>query len=131
MNQENDGTEKKAKRTGGVESSLQGFGIFFAGCSIAALIFFIVVSQQEIIQKAGIAALFIALGIGAIIQGFTVKILFEAASEVIRLLKRLNGLAYGGTISQSNGDGDLFVCSACDEPVAIEQKFCSQCGSAL
>ena len=42
----------------------------------------------------------LSLGISSILWGIIVEILFSSGAEIIRLLKKLNGLKYEGTISQ-------------------------------
>jgi Flp pilus assembly protein TadB len=129
--QENEVDEKRTKRTGGVESLLQRYGLFFAVMSIIIFVLLIIFSLRVIAQKAVLAALFIGIGVAALIQGLMLKTLFDAGAEVIRLLKRLNGLPYAGSISETEGEGKTFFCTDCGEPVAIEQKFCTQCGAKL
>ncbi|MEI7907663.1 MAG: zinc-ribbon domain-containing protein, partial [Bacteroidota bacterium] len=64
-------------------------------------------------------------------QGIIFKTLFDAAAEVIMLLKKLNGLSYCGSISNSEGDGESFLCRHCGEPVTKKDKYCTQCGASL
>ena len=124
-------TKKVSPRTGGIETSLEGVGTLYIVASIIALVGCIIVSQQDIFQKSGISPILIGLGIGLAIQGYIFQTLFKAAGETIRLLKRLNGLPYGGSLSQSEGDGDAFICTDCGEPLAKRDKYCSQCGATF
>jgi hypothetical protein len=128
---ENEVDEKKAKRTGGVESLLQHYGLLVAIMSIIIFTLLIIFSLRVIAQKTPLAVLYIGIGVGILIQGLLLKTLFDAGAEIIRLLKRLNGLPYAGSISETEGEGETFFCTDCGEPVAIEQKICTQCGAKL
>ncbi len=124
-------SQKASPRTGGIESSLEVVGIIYIATSIIALVGCIILSQQDIFQKSGLSSLLIGFGIGVAIQGYIFQTLFKAASETIRLLKRLNGLPYGGALSQSDGDGEAFICTDCGEPLTKRDKYCSQCGATF
>lgn len=122
-------TGQKQIRTGGVESKLDGVGAFYLIISILGLIGCIIISQDETVKQTGLSSFWIALGLGAIAQGIIFWILFKAGAEVIRLLKKLNGLPYGGEISETEGDGAEYNCTDCGAPVSQDSKFCTQCGA--
>ena len=121
--------EQKQTRTGGVESKLDGVGTFYLIISIISLIGCIILSQDETIKQTGLSSFWVALGLGAIAQGIIFWILFKAGAEIIRLLKKLNGLPYGGEISVTIGEGAEYNCTDCGAPVAPDSKFCTQCGA--
>lgn len=121
-------SEQRQIRTGGIESKLDGVGTFYLVISIIGLIACIILSQDEALKQTGLSSLWIGFGIGAIAQGIIFWILFKAGAEVIRLLKKLNGLPYGGIISETIGDGTEYTCTDCGAPVAPDSKFCTQCG---
>jgi len=121
-------SENQQTRTGGIESKLDGVGIFYLVISIIGFVAFIILSQSEPIKQTGLSSFWIGLGIGVIAQGIIFWILFEAGAEVIRLLKKLNGLPYGGKISETYGNGTEYTCTECGTPVAPNAKFCTNCG---
>jgi hypothetical protein len=127
--------EKKSKRVGGIESSLDGIASFYSIASIVVLVICVLYSQQELIKKTDLSIFLIILGVGVAFQGFVFRSIFKAAAEVIRLLKRLNGLTYGGSLSvtetEAEEDKAFFFCSECGEQVANKDKHCSQCGASL
>jgi DNA-directed RNA polymerase subunit RPC12/RpoP len=121
-------SEQQQTRTGGIENQLDGVGIFFLIVSIIGLIVCIILSQEETIKQTGLSSFWIGLGIGVVAQGIIFWILLKAAAEVIRLLKKLNGLPYGGIISETYGSGTQYTCTECGTPVAPDAKFCTNCG---
>jgi len=76
----------------------------------------------------------IASGLALIIQGIVYGILFESASEIIKLLKKINGLQYDGEISgteekEEEVQGkDGITCSKCGAEVKDSDMFCTNCG---
>ncbi|HQF42560.1 MAG TPA: zinc-ribbon domain-containing protein [Ignavibacteriaceae bacterium] len=121
-------SEQQQTRTVGIENQLDGVGIFYLIISIIGLIACIVLSQDEAIKQTGLSSFLIGLGIGVIAQGIVFWILFKAGAEVIRLLKKLNGLQYDGVISGTEGSGTEYTCTECGTPVAPDAKFCTNCG---
>jgi hypothetical protein len=123
--------KKLSPATGGIENSLDGVGTLYLATSVIALVGCIILSQQDLIQKSGLSGFLIGIGIGVAVQGYIFQTLFKAAGETIRLLKRLNGLPYGGSLSQSESEADAFVCPDCGEPLAQRAKICTQCGATF
>ena len=121
-------SQQKQIRDGGIESQLDGVGIFYLVISIIGLIVCIVLSQDETIKQTGLSSFWIGLGIGVIAQGIVFWILFKAGAEVIRLLKKLNGLPYGAVISETAGSGVEYTCTECGAPVAPMANYCTHCG---
>ena len=116
-------------RRGGIEGQLDGVGGFILFLSVVALVVSFVLSQDEAAKKLGLSSLWIVLGIGALAQGIIFWVLFRAGSEVIRLLKKLNHLPFGGSISEAEGGGSEYTCTDCGEPASEEAQFCTKCGS--
>ena len=121
-------SDQQQTRTGGIESLLDGVGTFYLTVSIIGLIVCIILSQEETIKQTSLSSFWIGPGIGVIAQGIMLWILFKAAAEVIRLLKKLNGLPYGGVIAEIYGSGTQYTCTECGTPVAPNAKFCANCG---
>jgi DNA-directed RNA polymerase subunit RPC12/RpoP len=72
------------------------------------------------------------IAIVAFAQGCVVYTLFLAGAEIIRLLKKSNGLKFSGKISQPTGllDGVVaYWCSACGAPVPPSGAKCAGCGA--
>jgi len=123
--------EKIPPRTGGLESTLDSIGLLYLIASLIGLGACIYLSQQANIRKLELSTFFIGLGVATAAQGFVFQTLFKATAELIRLMKKLNGLPYGGSLSMSEGEGRDFICSDCLEPVSKRDKFCTQCGAEL
>lgn len=110
----------------GLENSFAGIGIFYMVTSIlVSLLFFWLFKQTE---SSEFSYLFIIGGILLLVQGFILKTLFQGCAEVIRLLKRLNGLNYSGDIS---GDNNNDYCGNCGAYVSPIVKSCASCGSSF
>ena len=131
MPEQEDEIQVKKERTGGIESKLDGAATFYLVLSILALIVCLVMSQDEVTKKIGFSSFWIGIGIGATAQGILFWILFRAGAEVVRLLKKLNGLPYAGSISKTEGETPSYVCTDCGAQVSLIDKLCTQCGSKL
>jgi hypothetical protein len=110
---------------GGVENELNGVGIFYFIISIISFVILIVLAKDA---AEGVKPLFIVAGVVCLIQGIILWILFRAGGEVIRLLKKLNGLPFGGTISGVSEERKIYNCTECGEPTILEAKYCTNCG---
>lgn len=121
----------KKERSGGVESSLESVGIFYFILSIFGLIACMILSNQEETKRIGLSSLWIGIGIAAIAQGIIFSIIFRAGAEIVRLLKRLNGLPYAGSISETTGETKSYLCSDCGAQASVVDKVCTQCGAKL
>lgn len=125
-------SDQQQVRTGGIENQLDRVGIFYLIVSIIGLIACIILSQDETIKQTGLSSFWIGLGIGVIAQGIIFWILFKAGAEIIRLLKKLNNLPFGGQISQVTNEEDLeYSCSICGSAVEQNSKYCTECGAKL
>lgn len=122
---------------GGAESLLEGLGAFFFFIGIVGLIAAFVVSGfvtrtgwNHDWGEGGLSISYIALGAVSFIQGIFFYILLNAGAEVIRLLKKQNGLNYGGEISQAEPIFELH-CSNCDRPINEADPECHACGEEM
>ena len=117
-------------KTGGIEGKLQGVGNFYLVISIITLVLVAIHSQDTIIKQSGLSSVWMIIGIGALVQGIIFWILFKAGAEVIRLLKKLNGIPYGGIISEINEveNDSEYACTNCGSTVNKDSKFCPGCG---
>jgi len=70
----------------------------------------------------------LAVGMGILIAGLILFVIFGALSEIIRLLKAVAGLPYTGTISGS-GTGTIYVCSDCGSLNYPDITKCRKCGA--
>jgi|GEM_PF-4286972 len=84
--------------TGGIEGTLDSVGKFYLIVSIIGFVLFL---NAAFVAKEGQGMFWVALGVTALAQGIILRILFQAGAEIIRLLKRLNGLPFGGQISET------------------------------
>jgi hypothetical protein len=91
--------------TGGKEGQLEGLGTFFLVAGIVGAAFGLwysgYVTKVESYDDWGdeFSAAWIYISLASLIQGIFFYILLTAGAEVLRLLKKLNGLPYGGEIS--------------------------------
>jgi DNA-directed RNA polymerase subunit RPC12/RpoP len=118
---------------GGIEESLENTGRTFGylggcagGCGLIAACVLLVIGQTTWAVVCCIAA------IVAFVQGAVLERLFKAGAEIIRLLKKFNGLKFSGQISQPTGlldDALFYVCSACGASVASAETKCARCGA--
>ena len=128
-------SDEKSYHTGGIESKLDGVATYYLIMSIFALVGCIVISQTDVYQKTGLSALIIGLGLGALAQGVIAWIMFQAGAESIRILKKLNGLPYAGSISEAkavsevSAPGEGFECTICHTDVPADAKVCPKCGA--
>jgi len=81
----------------GIEESLSSWGMGFCILGILAGIILIWMAgtvnnqyRSESWGEAGVVWYFMALGVGAILQGMFLRVLLRAGAEIIRLLRKLN-----------------------------------------
>jgi len=70
----------------------------------------------------------LSFGIALLIACLILFVIFGALSEIIRLLKAVNGLPYTGTISGS-GTGTIYICSDCGSLNYPDIAKCRKCGA--
>ena len=75
------------------------------------------------------SSIWYGVGIIGFIQALIAAIIFEGGADVIRLLKKLNGLPYGGLISVVTPKAIRNRCSECEYVISDpDTKFCPRCG---
>jgi DNA-directed RNA polymerase subunit RPC12/RpoP len=120
------GMEHSIGDVGGVSLALGIFG--GVGSVLGALVLF-----DDNQHAWGIACL-IAAAV-CVLQGVAINILFKAGGDVIRLLKKLNGLKYGGEISKATerlSFATSYACSDCGAPInTASQGKCGKCGAGF
>lgn len=118
-------------RTGGVESHLDDLavGILIASIILSAVCVYIAVTEP--VKSSGQIEIYIIGALAIFGQGFFFWVLFKAASEIIRLLKKIAGLPYAGKLSETKGEGKDCFCADCGSPISVQDKYCTQCGEAL
>jgi hypothetical protein len=102
----NKSAEKPVTYYGGIEGNLSGWGKFILGtCIILGIVCFVVSGSTGRGYSADkwsvsvFSGFWISVGIGTIIQGIVLYLFLSALAEIIRLLKKSNGLPYSGQIS--------------------------------
>jgi hypothetical protein len=131
--------EKVIGYSGGKEGLIAGLGTFFLTIGIIGAIaaFFTsgLVTKTEWYHdwgQDGLSISWVAFGSLSLIQGIIIFILLNAGAEIIRLLKKQNGLKYGGKISEAKPILELH-CSNCDSrlPPSEADIKCIKCGEEL
>lgn len=128
---------KKIKKatgySGGKEGQMSVLGMLFLVFGIIGFIVCFYVSGE--VTKTyyghswgdnGFSPIWIVFGVTCLVQGIGAFIILTAGAEIIRLLKKLNGLNYGGKISEPEIDVE-FTCSDCGGVVAHDSRECRAC----
>ncbi len=118
---------KISARSGGIESKLDGFAIAVLVSSILLSLLCLIIA----FVLKGSLVLLIIVSVLILGQGIYWWVIYKAGAEVIRLLKKIAGLPYAGKILETVGEGQEFVCTDCEAPVSVLDKYCTQCGSSL
>lgn len=120
--------------SGGLETKMSVAGIFFLILGIIGLIISFIISGFVTKTSVysdwgddGLSAEWIGFGVVSLIQGIVLSVIFNAGGEIIRLLKKLNGLKFSGKISEST-PVFLLKCSECGHVVDKYDKICPNCG---
>lgn len=119
--------QKKIGYTGGSEGLISGLGKFFLISGIVtSLAFFLISAWTDFTFTAfwGIA------GLVTFVQGLILYALCIAFSDVIRILKKQNGINYSGTISEVVPEFAV-ACSDCDMLVDNTETSCPSCKAAF
>jgi hypothetical protein len=122
---------KQTRLSGGLEDKLESVGGIFLTLGIAGGIGAILGAikafndDQEVmgVELLCVAAAFIFAGV-------VNTNLFDAAAEVIRLLKKLNGLQYSGNITKPQSFEE-HKCSGCGNLLNSTSEHCYECGAKL
>ena len=113
--------------TGTVEGKLEGGGTFYIFISFLVFAVCFVFAFSDEAKLTNTSFIWIGVGLGLAAQGIIFWILFKGAAEVIRLLKKLNGISYEGHISGNNQQRE-FTCTECGAATTEKAKYCSHCG---
>ena len=126
--------KKITKYTGGTESSIEGLSKFILIAGIlVSIVSFIVAGfatkdgPYDHWAENGFSSNWIAISISSFIQGIGAWIILRGFADVIRLLKKITGIQYGGTIIESKPNYGL-ICSECGDPMGYEYAKCPNCG---
>lgn len=120
---------KETTYSGGVEEQLDiAGGIFLALGLIGGVVALVVALNSHNDEKGGQAGFLAVVGFAAIVQGFVMWVLFRAGAEIIRLLKKSNGLKFTGKITQPVTHHS-YKCSLCGEANTADSKRCWSCGA--
>ncbi len=122
------------KCLGGKEEQMSDFAKAFLVIGVLGLFACLLLLGRE----DGLFQFWIALGIGCFIQGLFFFIILSFGAEIIRLLKKLNGLPFGGEISGKFITCHIFQCSECKTQITKEKvplsdkerwpRKCQNCG---
>jgi hypothetical protein len=119
---------KEIRYEGGREGLLSGLGIFYLVISIITCFVAVVLAVLALNRNPDESLLWIALGIGSLIPGITSYIFCGALADVLRLLKKLAGEKYGGTVSQPDlMEYQTTICSQCGTSVNPSDSLCYRC----
>jgi hypothetical protein len=119
---------KQTAHFGGREDTLDEVGnivlaLGILGGGVAIVAAFVAFNDNE--TPVGVDLL--CVGVIAIFVSMVNRILFRAGAEVIRLLKKMNGLKFSGEISEPKAF-NVSKCSACGASVDSFSKRCHSCG---
>lgn len=122
---------KETTYSGGVEERLDMAGsIFLAVGLIGGFIVLAVALNSLNDEKGGQAGIWFVVGVVAIAQGFVMWVLFRAGAEIIRLLKKSNGLKFTGEITQPVAH-HIYRCSLCGMFFESPNKKQCSCGAVF
>jgi len=117
---------------GGIENKLTGLAKLILMFAIIGLIVSFVIagnatrpSRFDGWGERGISYFWMLAGIVGLLYGILIYFVLSAGADIIRLLKKLNGIPYGGDISKASKDTNYY-CSACGKLVHNESE-CPHC----
>ena len=120
---------------GGVEGGLSGLGNILFGLGIVGGIASFIFSGFATINNAydswgenGLSPAWIAVALTSVVHGIAAFYLFGGFAEVIRLLKKMAGLPFGGQISEPEPLIKL-LCSECKAVAESYDEKCTKCGA--
>ena len=91
---------------GGIEGQLDAFGkviLILSFLGAAGVVTTAIIAKKSDNREVLLPAIVLALEIG--FPGVVLYLILQAAAEIIRLLKKLNGLPYAGKISEVRESG--------------------------
>ncbi|MGB5107233.1 MAG: hypothetical protein WBP29_07890 [Candidatus Zixiibacteriota bacterium] len=123
--------------TGGSESRLLSASkivlIVSSLAAIASLIISGIVTRDSSYDdwaENGLNWTWVALGCGILLQGWIVHVLLAAGADVLRLLKKQNGLEFTGEINEVH-QTEVYKCSDCGAVLGSNSLQCPGCKSKL
>jgi len=119
---------------GGKEEQMSGLATFFLVVGIIGCIACIIVagsvtktSSYSDWGEHGVSPVWVVLGLACLIHGIALFIVLRGGAEIIRLLKKQNGLQYAGKISEPFPEY-VYKCPACGITVDSDAVKCFGCG---
>jgi hypothetical protein len=106
---------------GGQEDTVQSWGTFLCILGIVGAIASLFLVKDDIYM--------LAVTFACVVQAMAAKIFCDVIAEIIRILKKIAGLKYGGSISDP-WQPKLF-CSRCGRETLEIDKTCSGCKSVF
>ena len=119
-----DTVERKLDSAGSI---LLGLGI--AGAVIGLIAGIVLLANLDSERSASPAVMCFAFAIACFLQGYVFCVFFRGMAEMVRLLKKANGIKYSDKITEA-ATLTRWQCSRCSTPVVVaNQKKCPECGS--
>jgi hypothetical protein len=117
---------KQVGSEGGREGTLSAIGsvLVYLGFAGAIVLTFVGMVAKQNILGCLIGGIFLAL------NGVVANALLQSFAEVIRLLKKQNGMPYGGSIALVN-PVYAYACSKCGKPQEHAVSRCWSCGESF
>ena len=120
---------KQTRHSGGIEDTLEEVGGIFLALGILGGIGAVVGAIAAFNDgQAGIGVDLLCVAAALIFASVVNRILFRAAAEVIRLLKKLNGLKFSGSVTQPEAY-DEYKCTGCGTSVDSSSEQCYSCNA--
>jgi hypothetical protein len=129
---------KETGYEGGIEDKMSTLAGIFLILNIATAVICIIVffsSLGDFSKMEQYRVISIVMAIACAISGTALYIILEAGAEIVRLLKKQNGIRYSGDISQANKPIYSYACSNCGAvfgtPYINAIKQCHICKEAI
>lgn len=118
---------KRYTDKGGLEATVSGLGTILLLLSIVGSLTVLLASTNAFFDDSannGFPAVWVIVAMAALFQGIVAFVILRALAEVVRLLKKVAGVPYGGRISTPRSE---IVCSDCHTPVEAWRSKCRNC----
>jgi hypothetical protein len=128
------------KPSGGSEATLHGFGSFFYTMAFIGCVAFLVLlfsTAKEVTDVFGINSTiydwnFLMAAVYSLLSGLLAGAILRAGADVVRLLKKMNGIEYSGSISAAKRvESVWYKCSECGASLPYLMQRCEKCGATL
>jgi len=86
---------------GGLEATVDGVAVFYLILSILLFVVCVGIATGDEAKVEHTSAIWIAAGVISVIQGITFWVVGKIFAEILRLLKKQNGVQYSGEISET------------------------------